>query len=97
MTKPPNHGASGFGSRIMKKTGKCPKCGCAEVIADAKAVDRGDVNSIRDMEVATFRKPDALIFKGQQLTTVSAWVCSDCGYIEYYADSPANINLPKAS
>ena len=80
----------------MKKTGICPKCGSADIIADAKAVDRGDVNSVRDMEVATFRKPEAVFFKERQLTTVSAWVCSDCGYIEYYADSPASIKIPKA-
>lgn len=81
---------------MMKTTGTCPKCGCTEIIADATAVDRGDSNSFREMEVATFRNPDALIFKGMQSTTVSAWVCSDCGYIEYYADSPANLKLRKA-
>ena len=80
----------------MKKTGTCPKCGCTEVIADVTAVDRGEANIERDMEVAIFRRPDALIFKGKQSTTVAAWVCSDCGYIEYYADNPANIKLPKA-
>ena len=80
----------------MKKTGTCPKCGCTDIIADAKAVDRGDGNSLRDMEIATYRRPEALIFREKQLTSVSAWVCSDCGFIEYYADDPANIKLPKA-
>jgi predicted nucleic-acid-binding Zn-ribbon protein len=78
----------------MKQTGKCPKCGCTEVIADAKANDQGLVQG--EMSVATFRKPDARLFKQQQETTVSAWVCSACGYIEYYADHPDTIRLPKA-
>jgi predicted nucleic-acid-binding Zn-ribbon protein len=80
----------------MKKTGTCPKCGCTEIIADARAVDRGDGNSVRDMEIFTYRNPEAIIFKEKQMTSVSAWVCSDCGYVEYYADNPAHIKLPKA-
>ena len=80
----------------MKKTGKCPKCGGTEVIPNAKAIDRGDDNWQHKMCVATFRKPDALIFKQKQQTTVSAWVCSTCGYIEFYADHADKIQLPKA-
>jgi len=80
----------------MKRTGKCPKCGSADVIADAKAIDRGHGNSQREMSVATFSKPEALIFKGQQETTVSAWVCTGCGYIEFYADDPKAIWIPEA-
>jgi predicted nucleic-acid-binding Zn-ribbon protein len=74
----------------MKRTGKCPKCGCTDIIADAKAVDRDSGDFQPDM-VATFRKPEALVFKEKQETTVSAWVCAGCGYIEYYADHPAAI------
>jgi predicted nucleic-acid-binding Zn-ribbon protein len=80
----------------MKQTGKCPKCGSADVISDAKAIDHGDGMSQMDLTVATFRRPEALIFKEQQKTTVSAWVCSDCGYVELYADNPGAIKLPKA-
>jgi predicted nucleic-acid-binding Zn-ribbon protein len=80
----------------MKKTGTCPKCGCTEIIADAKAVDRGHSNSVRDMAIATYRRPDAFIFKEKQETSVSAWVCSDCGFVEYYADHPSNIKIPKS-
>jgi len=67
-----------------------------EIIADATAIDRDDSSYTRDMELATFRNPGALIFKGKQVTTVSAWVCSECGFIEFYADSPARLKLPKA-
>jgi len=78
----------------MKQTGKCPKCGSRDIIADAKAIDRGDGNTQYEMSVATFQKPDALIFKGKQKTTVSAWVCAACSYVEFYADSPSTIKLP---
>ncbi len=80
----------------MKQTGKCPKCGSSDIVADAMAIDRGHAHSEQEMIVATFRKPEALIFKEKQATTVSAWVCADCGYIEFYADSPRTIKLPKA-
>ena len=73
----------------MKRTGKCPKCGSLDIIADAKAIDRAQGNSARDMAVATFGNPDAFIFKDKTETTVSAWVCVECGLVEYYADYPS--------
>jgi predicted nucleic-acid-binding Zn-ribbon protein len=78
----------------MKKSGKCPKCECTNIIADAKAIDRTEGHVQREMTLATFRKPDALIFKEKQTTPVSAWVCSECGYVEFYADQPYGIKLP---
>ena len=50
-----------------------------EIIADAQALDRGDGNAKYELSVATFRKPDAVIFKQRQTSTVSAWVCEQCG------------------
>ena len=79
----------------MKRTGKCPKCGCTDIIADAKAVDRGDGNSEQEMIIVTFRKPEAIFFKEKQETTVSAWVCAGCGFVEFYADRPSFIKLPE--
>ncbi len=58
----------------MKRSGKCPKCGSQEIIADAQALDRGDANARYELSVATFRKPDAVILKQRQMSTVSAWV-----------------------
>ena len=80
----------------MKQTGQFPKCGSTEVVADAKTIDRGDGNWQHDMSIATFRNPEAIIFKEQQETSVSAWVCSECGYIEFYTDHLKKIRLPKA-
>ena len=76
----------------MKKTGKCPKCSSTEIIADAKAVDRGHFDSQREFIVATFWKPDALIFKEKHTSIISAWVCGQCGYVELYADSASSLS-----
>lgn len=78
----------------MKRTNKCPKCGSINVIADAKAIDRADYNLETELSVATFRKPEAALFKGKLTTTLSAWVCADCEYVEFYADSPQSIKTP---
>ena len=80
----------------MKKSSQCPKCGSTEVVADAKVIDRGESHIQFDLRVATFTRPDALLFKGQQESKVSAWVCTACGYLELYADAPATLKLPKA-
>jgi predicted nucleic-acid-binding Zn-ribbon protein len=80
----------------MKRTNTCPKCGSSDVIADAKAIDRSHSSNQTELTVATFRKPDAVIFKGQQETTLSAWVCAECGFVEFYADSPKTLKIATA-
>ena len=78
----------------MKRTGMCPKCSSDNILVDAKVVDRGESFAQHHMIVSTFRNPDALIWKGQQSSEVSAWICGDCGFIEFYADSPDDLALP---
>ena len=73
----------------MKRTGTCPKCASRDIIRDAMAIDRGENQFQRELTIATFRDPDAFLFKGEQTSTVSAWVCAGCGYVEFYADDPA--------
>lgn len=80
----------------MKKHSKCPKCGSTEIIADAKAIDRGHADAQKEFTVATFGKPDALIFKEKHTSIISAWVCGECGYVELYADSPSALKIPAA-
>jgi len=75
----------------MNRPTQCAKCGSHDVIADAKVIDRGDYSAQHDLSVATYRKPQALLFKGQVTTTVSAWICGACGFVELYADNPGSI------
>ena len=77
----------------MKKSNQCPKCGSKAIIADAKAIDRGESNSQQEFTVATFGKPDALLFKDKHTSKVSAWVCEQCGYLELYVDSPESLKV----
>ncbi len=79
---------------LMKRTGKCPKCGSTEIEKDATVIDRrGPYNAEDEMTIATYQKPRAIIFKGERISTVSAWVCTSCGYLELYADDPKEIKV----
>lgn len=75
----------------MKRTGRCPKCNSSELIADARAVDRGHYEQHRDMIVARLQDPGRAGAKGVFESTVSAWVCLQCGFVELYADYPAKL------
>jgi predicted nucleic-acid-binding Zn-ribbon protein len=76
----------------MKQSGKCPKCGSQDVIPDALANDQSR-RGVVEMTVSTYASPDALIFKESRESTVSAWVCGACGFIELYADTPKILTL----
>ena len=77
----------------MKRENKCPKCGSNEVITNAEVFGQGDHSRV---VVATCRKPDAIMFKGRQSSSVSAWVCTACGFVEFYADSPKDLKIVAA-
>ena len=77
----------------MHRPTQCAKCGSRDVIADAKVIDHTHHSSQTDLSLGIYRKPQALIFKGQVRTTVSAWVCASCGFIELYADNPDSLKV----
>jgi len=82
----------------MKSSGKCPKCGSPEIIADAKAMDAtGPLRGHLDLSVGRFLKPEAIILRDWKSTTLSAWVCGGCGFVEFYADEPTTLLLPKST
>jgi len=71
----------------MPRIEECAKCGSAAVVQRAMAVvaERGtDV----DLEVRADAHPSALVFKKSARSTVHAYLCSSCGYVEFYADDP---------
>jgi predicted nucleic-acid-binding Zn-ribbon protein len=75
----------------MKQSGRCPKCGSADIVADAKAIYMKYAEA--DLSLATYRNPEAAIFRGKQTTTLSAWLCVGCGYVEIYADTPQKLRI----
>jgi predicted nucleic-acid-binding Zn-ribbon protein len=77
----------------VKISGKCPKCGSHSVAKDAHVIDQAHANPNSELSVATYRNPTAWIFKGQQKSHISAWVCLKCGYVELYADDPGSLSV----
>ncbi|MES2659074.1 MAG: hypothetical protein V4689_10685 [Verrucomicrobiota bacterium] len=74
----------------MNPANPCPKCGSRDIITDAKPLGGTDYTTLL---IATFRKPGAAFFKGQQSTNISARICADCGYLELYADHPERLRV----
>jgi predicted nucleic-acid-binding Zn-ribbon protein len=69
----------------MKTTGKCPKCGSTEVYVDACVREQFPVI------VVAVRDPHAIFFKREKRAALRAWICTDCGYVELYADKPQTL------
>jgi len=68
---------------------KCPKCGYSERLEGLRVITGAE--SFRDLRVETYRKPEALVFKGAVSTNLKADVCGVCGYTELYAAEPGTL------
>lgn len=69
-------------------TDSCEKCGSNKIIPRAKVIDRGEYNAAGDLTISVDEKPDAFMFKQRVYASVTARVCGNCGFIEFYADEP---------
>ena len=76
----------------MKRSHECPKCKSQKIIEDVRAVDFAQ-SSKGDLSLESYEKPDAILFKGTHTTYVRAWVCSACGFTEFYASDPEKLIL----
>ncbi len=66
----------------MRQSGKCPKCGSEDIVANARQVIPYNNWPV---EVAVYDKPEALVFMGEkERYTLGAWICKGCGYTELY-------------
>lgn len=72
----------------MKQSGTCPKCASKQIIERAIVQDRSHLPIDQRLHVLTFKDPQAAFFTGPVLSSVSAWICGDCGFLELYASKP---------
>ena len=63
------------------------------MVSGAKVLADAGMQADLSVAIALFRKPDAALFKGKRKITLSACVCTQCGYIELYADSPDTLKV----
>ena len=66
----------------------CIRCGSDEVIPRVRIVERGDGNTRYDLQLEVQRRPNAVLFKRPERSSLSALVCGACGFTELYAEAP---------
>lgn len=67
---------------FMASDSPCAKCGSAHIVPDAPVISRSEFKGLVSLSVA--RKPDALLFRAEELADVRARVCGDCGHVEMF-------------
>ena len=72
------------------KNSKCPKCDSTEVIPGVTIADR-TYGGILSLSALIRERPDALMFQQDRTFRIRAWICTECGYTELYADEPEKI------
>jgi predicted nucleic-acid-binding Zn-ribbon protein len=78
----------------MKLTGTCPKCGSKDVAANAEFHSRfqGSFDAMKEHNIVIYRDKRAGLFsRGKKKSRVTAWVCRNCGFIEFYAETPTDL------
>jgi len=76
----------------MPKIDQCAKCGSNSVIQRAMVVDKvGTSGAEQNSIVRVDADPTAMVFKKSARSVVHAWICGECGYVELYAHSPAEL------
>ena len=70
---------------------KCEKCGSDKIVPQAKVIDRGDYSAEYELTLAVDENPEAFMFKQRIYSGVTAKVCGNCGFIEFYADNPQSL------
>lgn len=63
---------------------QCVKCDSTHVIPSARVLDRDRNGSALSLHIGVARKPDAFLFKGEEIAEVRARVCADCGHVELF-------------
>ena len=73
----------------MKETGTCPKCGCEEIAANIEIPDYNyGAGSKAPQKIVVDTTPQNLFFKGTKNFGIRAWVCTGCGFLEHYLQTP---------
>ncbi len=75
----------------MKNSGICPKCHSTAIVPELNLVDYGRNQFASNTQVMIERNPNALVFKDRIYANVQAWVCGDCGYVEFYTGSHSEL------
>lgn len=75
----------------MPRFEKCLKCGSSGIATRLVVFeDSENYNStFKAANIGYLAKPDALILKKKVMSSFSADACTQCGYLEFYLDTPS--------
>ena len=73
----------------MAESSRCAKCGSTRLVPGVRVADRGDGNFSYDLSLEMYEHPQALFFKGTRRSVLTATVCGDCGFTEFFVKNPA--------
>jgi predicted nucleic-acid-binding Zn-ribbon protein len=76
----------------MRQSGKCVKCECSEITQKAMLVSHDEGLTDRPVNLRIDGNPSATFFKHSARSVLRAYVCSKCGFTEFYADNPKELN-----
>lgn len=68
----------------MRRSGKCPKCSGAEILENTRVQARSAFDGKDELHIVVYENPDALLFRGEHSSPLTAWVCRSCGFAELY-------------
>jgi len=68
----------------MGTNAKCAKCDSIHVVPSARVMDRDHDGTVLNLQIAVARKPDAFLFRREEIAEVRARVCADCGHVELF-------------
>jgi len=77
----------------MRGKRACPKCGSKDVHIGAQMNDYVEYVAPKPASIRAYENPSAMIFKGARDVQVVADVCTDCGFIELYAENPEKLKM----
>lgn len=66
----------------------CTRCGADAIIPRVRVLDRDEGGAHRDLQAEVQRRPNAMLFKRPERSTISAQVCGACGHAELYVEAP---------
>jgi predicted nucleic-acid-binding Zn-ribbon protein len=66
------------------REGVCPKCGSRAIVPNAETIG-GNALAVRIYEKA------GIVLRGMRTFPVKAWVCTQCGYTEFYVSAPTEL------
>ena len=68
----------------------CPKCSSDKILPRIVINEHNQIK-VYPLVVAIEKDPKAFIFKNPIESNLLAQVCGECGYVEFYVDSPKRL------